>query len=116
MSRWHGLDIEAEGTGISEPLSEQVNLLGAMLGQVVAEQMGEDMLDLVESLRLRCKRAEQEGAPALREEAKATIDHLEHRQVVQLLHIFTTFFHLVNKAEQREIIRINRQRAREAAG
>ncbi len=116
MSRWHGLDIEAEGTGISEPLSEQVNLLGAMLGQVVAEQMGEGMLDLVESLRLRCKRAEQEGAPALREEAKATIDHLEYRQVVQLLHIFTTFFHLVNKAEQREIIRINRQRAREAAG
>jgi phosphoenolpyruvate carboxylase len=116
MSRWHGLDIEAEGTGISEPLSEQVNLLGAMLGQVVAEQMGEDMLDLVESLRLQCKRAEQEDAPALRGEAKATIDNAEHRQVVQLLHIFTTFFHLVNKAEQREIIRINRQRAREAAG
>ncbi len=116
MSRWHGLDIEAEGTGISKPLSKQVNLLGAMLGQVVAEQMGEDMLDLVESLRLRCKQAEQEDDPALRDDVKATVDDLEHRQVVQLLHIFTTFFHLVNKAEQREITRINRERARSAAG
>ncbi|MFO8233386.1 MAG: hypothetical protein R6U20_12055, partial [Longimonas sp.] len=33
MIRWHGLDIEAEGTGISKPLSRQVNLLGHMLGE-----------------------------------------------------------------------------------
>jgi len=116
MSRWKGLDIETEGTGISKPLSEQVNLLGAMLGQVVKTQMGDDMLELVESLRLQCKRADQNDDPALREAAVDTIESLEHRQVVQLLHIYTTFFHLVNKAEQREIIRINRERARAAGG
>ena len=33
MRRWQGLDIEAEGTGISTPLSEQINLLGTMLGR-----------------------------------------------------------------------------------
>ena len=116
MSHWKGLDIETEGTGISEPLSDQVNLLGAMLGEVVKEQMGEDMLELVETLRLQCKRAEQNDEPALRDAAAEAIASLEHRQVVQLLHIYTTFFHLVNKAEQREIIRINRKRARAAGG
>ncbi len=116
MSHWKGLDIETEGTGISEPLSEQVNLLGAMLGEVVKEQMGKDMLELVETLRLQCKRAEQNDDPALRDAAAETIASLEHRQVVHLLHIYTTFFHLVNKAEQREIIRINRKRARAAGG
>ena len=104
MSRWHGLDIEAEGTGISKPLSKQVNLLGTMVGQVVAEQMGDDMLDLVESLRLRCKQADQEGDPALRDDVKATVDGLEHRKVVQLLHIFTTFFHLVNIRDELVVV------------
>ena len=47
MRRWQGLDVEAEGTGISEPLSEQINLLGTMLGQVIREQAGEAMLALV---------------------------------------------------------------------
>ena len=113
MSRWQGLDVETEGTGISKPLSRHVNLLGAMLGQVVKEQMGADMLDLVESLRLRCKRAEQENDAALRDEVAATIRELEYQDIVRLLHIYTAFFHLVNKAEQHEIIRINRERSRQ---
>ncbi len=116
MSRWHGLDVEAEGTGISRPLSEQVNLLGSMLGQVVTEQSGPGMLDLVEQLRLLCKRADRTGDPSLREEAAEIIQSLDTGGITELLRIYTTFFHLVNKAEQREIIRINRARARNAGG
>ena len=33
----------AEGEGISRPLSEQVNLLGAMLGEAIREQAGDEM-------------------------------------------------------------------------
>ncbi|HUH12734.1 MAG TPA: hypothetical protein VMK65_06470, partial [Longimicrobiales bacterium] len=73
MSPWRGLDVESEGTGISRPLSEQVNLLGAMLGQAVAERWGPETLERVEELRLLCKRAEREGDAALRAEAAATI-------------------------------------------
>ncbi len=114
MRRWQGLDVEAEGTGISEPLSEQINLLGAMLGQVIREQAGEAMLTLVEELRGLCKRALNEDRPDLRQEAKTRIAGLSLDEMVWLLRAYTAFFHLVNKSEQQEIIRINRERARDS--
>ena len=114
MSRWQGLDVETEGTGISQPLSKQVNLLGTMLGQVVREQNGDPMLELVEDLRLKCKRAAREKDPALRREAEEKIQQLSREEIVGLLRAYTAFFHLVNQAEQQEIIRINRDRARRA--
>jgi phosphoenolpyruvate carboxylase len=112
MPRWDGLDLETEGTGISEPLSRQVNLLGSMLGQVTREQIGEELFEDVEELRLLCKRAEREDDPSLRAEAADRIAALDETTITQLLHVYTTFFHLVNQAEQQEIIRINRERAR----
>ncbi|MGI9175278.1 MAG: phosphoenolpyruvate carboxylase [Rhodothermales bacterium] len=112
MTRWQGLDVAAEGTGISEPLSEQVNLLGALLGQAIREEAGGDVLDLVETLRGLCKRAANEDAPALRDEAAELIEGLDLEQIMWLLRSFTAFFHLVNQAEKQEIIRINRERAR----
>ena len=50
MSRWHGLQVKSEGTGISQPLSQQVNLLGEMLGQAIREQAGEELFSLVQQV------------------------------------------------------------------
>lgn len=111
-SRWRGLEVQTEGTGISEPLSDQVNLLGILLGRVIREHAGSEMLDLVEKLRLLCREAAHDGRPAARDEAASVIATLEHDQILWLLRSFTAFFHLVNQAEQQEIIRINRERAR----
>ena len=61
-----GLDVEAEGTGISRPLSRQVNLLGMLLGQAIRQQAGQGTLDLVEELRMLCKQAVAEDDPAPR--------------------------------------------------
>jgi len=115
MNRWHGLQVESEGTGISKPLSEQVNLLGAILGHAIEEQGGSDMLDLVEELRLLCKQAiaDQDSSP--RKQAAEKITQLSNEDIVWLLRGYTAFFHLVNKAEQEEIIRINRERARNSS-
>ncbi len=99
-------------SGISKPLSEQVNLLGATLGRVIREQAGEETLALVEELRRLCKEAANHNEPALRDEAATTIRTLSLEQINMLLKAYTDFFHLVNKAEQQEIIRINRQRSR----
>jgi phosphoenolpyruvate carboxylase len=112
VSRWRGLNVEAEGTGISRPLSEQINLLGALLGHAIRDQAGDTMLALVEELRLACKRAALDDDPSLRDEAAERIAALELPELVWLLKAFTTFFHLVNQAEQQEIIRINRARSR----
>jgi phosphoenolpyruvate carboxylase len=112
MSRWHGLQVETEGTGISTPLSEQVNLLGALLGRVISEQAGQEMLDLVEELRLLCKKSSQTGQASFRERAVTRIATLNNDEISWILRAYTAFFHLVNQAEQQEITRINRERAR----
>ena len=59
MSRPESLYVPAEGTGISTPLSEQINLLGGLLGRVLGEQAGEATVDLVEELRSYAKEAVQ---------------------------------------------------------
>ncbi|HCQ03263.1 MAG TPA: phosphoenolpyruvate carboxylase, partial [Candidatus Latescibacteria bacterium] len=114
MSQWHDFAIETEGTGISAPLSEQINLLGAVLGHVIRTQAGQDIFDLVEDLRGLCKQAAVDEDEALRDEAARKISRLDLNEMVWLLRAFTDFFHLVNKAEQLEIIRINRERAHAA--
>ncbi len=114
MRRWDELDLETEGTGISKPLSRQVNLLGSMLGQIAEEQGGEPLFEHVEGLRALCKEAEQADDPVLREKAARRIANLDQDTLERLLHVYTTFFHLVNQAEQQEIIRINRERARQS--
>jgi phosphoenolpyruvate carboxylase len=107
------LDVGAEGTGISRPLSENVNLLGALLGQVVERQAGPRMLALVEELRLLCRRALADGDPAPRQQAEIIIRDLDDHALRWLLQAFSAFFHLVNQAEKREILRINRERSQD---
>ncbi|PSQ80579.1 MAG: phosphoenolpyruvate carboxylase [Bacteroidetes bacterium QS_8_68_15] len=108
-------DVEVAGTGVSAPLSRQINLTGAMLGAAIREQAGEDTLRLVEELRQTCKRAAAEGDPDLREEAAERIADLDLDEITWLLRSYTAFFRLANQAEQQEIIRINRERARAGA-
>ncbi len=110
-----GSAIVAEDDGISEPLSRQVNLLGTLLGQATREQMGDEAFARVERLRLLCKAADRADDAGKRDEAAALIADLDYDDLVDLLHVYTAFFHLVNQAEQQEIIRINRARARAAA-
>ncbi|HSJ15375.1 MAG TPA: phosphoenolpyruvate carboxylase [Longimicrobiales bacterium] len=115
MSRWRGLEVASEGTGITRALSEDVNLLGAMLGEAIRARYGDAMLARVEELRLLCKEAQQDGAAGKRELAAARIAGLDLAELVALLRAFASFFHLVNQAEKQEIIRVNRVRSREEA-
>ncbi|MEX0680641.1 MAG: phosphoenolpyruvate carboxylase [Balneolales bacterium] len=112
IKEWKGLNIEAEGEGISRPLSRNVNLLGALLGHAVRSLAGDEMFELVESLRTRCKLAYEEGQDkhALRSQVQKELKKLIPSQIDWLLRAFTSFFHLVNRAEQIEITRINRER------
>ena len=114
MTQWREFTIETEGTGISEPLSEQINLLGTILGHVIRTHAGQSIFDLVEELRNLCKEAAVNEDEALRDEAARKIGQLDLNEMVWILRAFTDFFHLVNKAEQLEIIRINRERAHAA--
>ncbi|MEX1181636.1 MAG: phosphoenolpyruvate carboxylase [Gemmatimonadota bacterium] len=111
----HDTDTTAEGTGISAPLSENVNLLGSLLGRIIADQAGAATLELVEELRLLCKRAHAEGSDEPRLEAERRIRGLDLDSMRWLLRAFSAFFHLVNQAEKQEILRVNRERSCGAA-
>lgn len=110
MIKWKGLRIEAEGEGISEPLSKNVNLLGELVGHAIREQAGNDIFRMVEDLRTQCKNAYEADGDKTRKKVLDTIAGLSEKEIDWLLRAYTSFFHLVNKAEQEEIVRINRER------
>jgi phosphoenolpyruvate carboxylase len=114
MKHWKGLQIQAEGEGISPELSRLVNLLGSLLGQVVRDQAGKDVFDWVESVRNRCKQAYSDSDTDIHASVASDLSKLSTVQLEWLVRSFTTFFHLINKAEQEEIIRINREREKMA--
>ncbi|MGK7311573.1 MAG: phosphoenolpyruvate carboxylase [Candidatus Longimicrobiales bacterium M2_2A_002] len=105
------LEPPAEGTGISRALSDNVNLLGSLLGDAIRRHAGEAVFGHVETLRRLCKRAAEEDDPSLREEAADRIAGLDDATLGWLLRSYSAFFHLVNQAEKREILRINRERS-----
>ena len=64
--------------GARDPLAAEVRLLGALLGQVIAEQAGPELFDLVERIRrrtiaLRARRRPGRAATARRGPARPSI-------------------------------------------
>lgn len=114
MSYWKGINVESEGTGITVPLSEHINLIGGLLGHVIREQAGDEVFELVEELRQLAKSAIVNESPKLRQKAAEIISELDLDAIEWVLRAFTTFFYLANLCEQLEIIRINRKRDRES--
>ncbi len=95
--------------GLTEPLGEHVDLLGAMLGETVENERGARIFDAVEALH-GCARADAERHQLLEAVADLPLEVIEG-----VLRSFASYFHLVNIAEQVEITRINRAREREAS-
>ncbi len=115
MKNMNNQDLSTEMKKGSTPLSKQVNLLGSLLGKAFRVQAGEELFQYVEQLRGLCKEAEVSGENNDRQKAIGIIEKLDNRQIKWLLHVFTVYFHLINKAEQIEITRINRERETKAS-
>ena len=110
----------AEPAGIGsgrarDPLALEVRLLGALLGQVIIEQAGEGIFDLVERLRLAAiaYRKDDED-PAARARLEAELDALELADAEAVITAFSLYFQLVNLAEARARVRALRRRERSA--
>jgi phosphoenolpyruvate carboxylase len=100
----------------STPLAGAVSLLGSLLGDAIAQQAGQPVLDLVEELRLLCREAAATRNADLQRQARNRIAALDETTIGWLLRAYDAYFHLVNQAEKDEIQRINRERSRNAAG
>ncbi|MCB9849935.1 MAG: phosphoenolpyruvate carboxylase [Phycisphaerales bacterium] len=99
---------------MSEALVGDIELLETLLAEVVARHRGAAKSGEMQALVELCRRANDEDDPGLREQARTQIEQLSLDALRDLLKALTTRFHLANKAEQIEIIRINRAREREA--
>jgi len=100
--------------GARDPLATEVRLLGALLGQVVAEQAGPDLFDLVERIRKRTIRLRAEGDPAERRRLDEDLSGLDLGATEAVIRAFALYFQLVNLAEARGRVRALRRRERAA--
>ncbi len=104
------------GTGRSrDPLATEVRLLGSLLGQVIAEQAGPDLLELVERVRRTTIRLRRGDEPALRASLVAELADLDADRAEVVIRAFGLYFRLVNLAEERELVRAARRTERELA-
>lgn len=93
------------------PLRRDVRLLGALLGQVIVEQEGEDMLACEEQIRLLSRELrERHAGPEDRQRLHELIGGLDERAQTTMLRAFTMYFSLANLAEQFHRVRRRRQR------
>ncbi len=97
---------------VDRPLREDVRRLGALVGELLAEQLGAAFLDEVESIRGAAIRRRERGA---RTDllADALAGHAPAR-AEQLTRAFSTYFQVVNAAER--VHRVRRRREYERAG
>ncbi|HUD40925.1 MAG TPA: phosphoenolpyruvate carboxylase [Dokdonella sp.] len=94
-----------------QPLREDVNRVGSLVGEIIAEQEGEAFFEEVERIRIAAiaRREAGDAAAALeRELAGADVAH-----ATALVRAFSTYFQAVNVAER--VHRIRRRRAYEMA-
>lgn len=92
-------------------ISRNVRLLGGLLGDVLREQGGADLLATVEQIRGLAKSArETVGEDDAERQLETLLGNMTFTEALPVLKAFTTWFQLVNLAEQREIGRVNRRR------
>lgn len=87
-------------------LREDVNRLGALVGEILAEQRGDDFLALVERVRVAAILRREAEAPA--DELAAQLDGIDPETAEAVVRAFATYFNAVNLAER--VHRIRRRR------
>ncbi len=109
------METEERLGGEGGALAQDVRMLGDALGGVLREQGGGALLDTVERIRALTKEARaRHGRDAAEAELDALFGAMDFWDALPILKAFTTYFQLVNLAEQKEIVRVNRRRARDA--
>ena len=93
------------GREATEPMREDIRLLGTILGETVREQNGEDVFDLVERARVESFRVRRSEID--RSELASMFDGIDIHKAIPVIRAFTHFALLANVAED-----IHRERRR----
>ena len=96
------------------PLTEDIRLLGRILGDVIREQEGAEAFDLIEQIRKLSVAFRRDDDAEADRTLKKLLKGLSDDQTVSVIRAFTYFSHLANLAEDRHHIR--RRAIHERAG
>lgn len=103
------LALEPGRYGLSEPLADDIERLDQQLGAVLTHQEGPELLDLAKRLF-----SDEDRDPAT---LLDRMPELKDPETVQkILRAFAALFQLINTAEQKEIVRVNRARMARETG
>ncbi|MEO1793596.1 MAG: phosphoenolpyruvate carboxylase, partial [Pseudomonadota bacterium] len=97
-----------------QPLHDDIRLLGTLLGDTVRVQEGQEVFDLVETIRQISVRLYREDDAQARSDLSKLLESIEPDQSVEVIRAFSYFSHLANMAEDEHHIR--RSRAHQLAG
>ncbi|CAA9539464.1 MAG: Phosphoenolpyruvate carboxylase [uncultured Thermoleophilia bacterium] len=103
--------VEGSATAATSPLRRDVRLLGEMLGRVLVEQSGPELLEDVERVRGLSREARATGAAEARGALAEAVRELPDSRRGEVLRAFSLYFALANLAEQHH--RLRRRRAYE---
>jgi len=109
---WEKLvDRFAKNSGISKQLKNQVESLTHFLEEIVHDKEDDSFMEMLSAFPRLAAHAFDENDEEAFKGIESWINGLTVEQIVALLRYYTVYFHLMNSQEQREITRINRDRA-----
>ena len=95
-----------------QALRDDVRTLGAMVGDLIREQSGEELYEIVEAARLRAIRRRENNEKAGEGLAKL-VEGLDPELALKIIRSFSTYFQMVNTAEKVHRIRRRREYLRD---
>lgn len=108
LSSFSGDTTTLNAPDVNAPLRDDVRLLGKMLGDALRQQVGQDIFDKVEKIRVLGKQA-RDGNTDSRSELFRLFSGLQDDELLPVVRAFTQFLNLANIAEQYH--RVRRRRA-----
>lgn len=97
-----------------EQLREDVHYLGSVLGEVLQEQHGQALLDLVEDIRLRAIWQRTTTATVSLQPLAESVAGLQQDEMFAVARAFSLYFYLINAAEEQHRMRRMRENERKS--
>ncbi|MGZ3679274.1 MAG: phosphoenolpyruvate carboxylase, partial [Ktedonobacterales bacterium] len=112
--------VRTSGAETFDALRADVHLLGGLVGEILREQAGSDLFDSVEFVRtaaIALRSRTLTGAERYEEERRleAWAQEQSTEQLLQFVRAFSTYFHMINVAEQHHRVRTLREREQGSA-
>ncbi len=96
-----------------EPLQNQVRMVGDLLGQVIEEQEGKELLDIIEQLRRGFIELREKEDTNKRQELMSLIESLDKEKLLTVIRAFNTFYSLSNIVEEDNLHKYRRKKFNE---